>query len=319
MRSFEPKNVAVVGAGIMGHGFAQVFAAAGCIVTLCDLTPTILRRAVARISDNLDTFIEQRIIRKTSKLPILQRISTTTDLGDSVKSADFVLEAVPEVLKLKKKIFHQIDLAVPGHAILASTTSGLSMTEISSATRHPERTIIAHGTNPPYIIPLVELVCGQKTSDQTVNATFRFLSDLGMKPVLLKKEAPGFILNRLQFALFREALHCLQSGIATAADIDYVVRSGYGFRLPHLGPFATADFGGVDTFSRIVSNLFPFLSAVKKSPALLQQMVKAGKLGVKSGEGFYRYPRKEISKRIKDRDVRLLQQLRIHRSLETKH
>jgi 3-hydroxybutyryl-CoA dehydrogenase len=154
-------------------------------------------------------------------------------------------------------------------------------------------------------------VRGEKTSDETAELTYRLMLKLGKQPVRLLKEVPGFLFNRLQFALYREALHCLEAGVATAEDIDLVVKAGYGFRLPVLGPLETSDFGGLDTFYRICQNLWPELSDVKSPPALLKKLVEAGKLGVKTGEGFYRYPPAVIKKKIQERDRRLLQLLKL--------
>ena len=248
MRLSQIKQVAVIGAGIMGHGFAQVFAQKGFPVFLYDIDKEILKRASLRIAANLDTFIKHGIIRQKEKKAALEKIATTTDLREAVGKADFVLEAIPEIMDLKKEAFTKLDQLAPPHAILASNTSGLSITEIGAVTRRPEKTIITHGGNPPHIIPVIEIVRGEKTSDETAELTYRLMLKLGKKPVRLLKEVPGFLFNRLQFALYREALHCLEEGVATAEDIDLVVKAGYGFRLPVLGPLETSDFGGLDTF-----------------------------------------------------------------------
>jgi 3-hydroxybutyryl-CoA dehydrogenase len=157
-------------------------------------------------------------------------------------------------------------------------------------------------------------VRGEKTSDETAELTYRLMQKLGKKPVRLLKEVPGFLFNRLQFALYREALHCLEEGVATAEDIDLVVKAGYGFRLPVLGPLETSDFGGLDTFYRICKNLFPDLSAAQTPPPLLKKLTEEGKLGVKTGEGIYKYPPAVARRKIRERDQRLLQQLKLFAS-----
>lgn len=311
MKLSQIKQIAVIGAGIMGHGFAQVFAQKGFAVFLYDIDKEILKRASLRIAANLDTYIKHGMIRPKEKKTALERITTSTDLGQAVSKADFVLEAVPEILDLKKEVFEKLDRLTPPHAILASNTSGLRITEIGAVTRRPEKTIIIHGANPPHIIPVVEIVRGEKTSDETAELSYRLMLKLGKKPVRLLKEVPGFLFNRLQFALYREALHCLEAGVATAEDIDLVVKAGYGFRLSILGPLETSDFGGLDTFYRVCQNLFPELSDVKDPPPMLKKLVEEGKLGVKTGEGFYRYPPAIIKKKIQQRDHRLLQQLKL--------
>jgi 3-hydroxyacyl-CoA dehydrogenase len=295
----------------MGHGFAQVFAQKGYPVFLYDIDKEILKRASLRIAANLDTFIKHGLIRQKEKKAALEKIATTTDLRVAVGKADFVLEAIPEIMDLKKEAFTKLDHLAPPHTILASNTSGLSITEIGAVTHRPEKTIITHGGNPPHIIPVIEIVRGEKTSDETAELTYRLMLKLGKQPVRLLKEVPGFLFNRLQFALYREALHCLEEGVATAEDIDLVVKAGYGFRLSILGPLETSDFGGLDTFYRICQNLWPELSDVKSPPALLKKLVAEGKLGVKTGEGFYSYPPPLIKKKIQERDRRLLQQLKL--------
>jgi 3-hydroxybutyryl-CoA dehydrogenase len=308
------KRVAIIGAGIMGHGFAQIFAQKGYSVSLYDIDEKILKAAVARIGASLDTFIDFGMIRAKEKKATLGKISTTTSLEEAVGQADFVLEAVPEILDLKKEIFAKLDRLAPPHAILASNTSGLSITAMGSVTQRPEKTVIVHGINPPTIIPVVEIVRGEKTSDETAELCYRLLLKLGKRPVRVLKEVPGFLFNRLQLALYREALHCLETGVATAEDIDNVVKTGYGFRLANLGPLETSDFGGLDTFYRLAQNLFPDLSAAQSAPPVLEKLIQQGKLGVKTGEGFYSYPPAVAKKKIRERDRRLLQQLKLFHS-----
>ncbi len=311
MRLSQIKRIAVIGAGIMGHGFAQVFAQKGYPVFLYDIDEAILKRAFMMVANNLETFIEHKMITRKEKKATLKRITTSMDLEEVASRADFILEAVLEVMDVKQKVFEELDRLAPPHAILASNTSGLSITEIGSVTKRPDKTIIVHGANPPHIIPVVEIVRGEKTSDETTELTFRLMLKLGKKPVRLLKEVPGFLFNRLQFALYREALHCLEMGVASAEDIDLVVKAGYGFRLPILGPLETSDFGGLDTFLRICENLFPKLDDSKEPPPFLKRLVEEGKLGVKSGEGFYKYSKAAIKRKIKERDQKLLKLLKL--------
>lgn len=308
------KRIAVIGAGIMGHGFAVVFAQRGYPVFLSDINRDILKKAMAAIDTDLDTFVEHGLIKKKERNPILNRIQATADLREAVSGADFVLEAIPEVMDLKKAMFQKLDQFAPSHAVLASNTSGLSITEMASVTRRPEKTIIIHGVNPPHIIPIVEIVRGEKTSDETADLAYRLMKKVGKVPVRVLKEVPGFLYNRLQFALYREAIHCLETGVATAEDIDLVVKGGYGFRSANLGPLETSDFGGLDTFLRITQNLYPKLNDAKEAPATLKKLVEAGRLGVKTGGGFYEYPPRLLTRKIKERDRRLIQQLKLFKS-----
>jgi 3-hydroxybutyryl-CoA dehydrogenase len=298
----------------MGHGFAQVFAQKGYSVFLYDIDEKILKAALARISASLDTFIEHGMVHSKEKKATLQRITTTTNLEKAVGHADFVLEAVPEIMALKKEVFAKLDRLAPTHAILASNTSGLSITEMGSVTQRPEKTVIVHGINPPHIIPVIEIVRGEKTSEETAELCYRLLLKIGKTPVRVLKEVPGFLFNRLQLALYREALYCLETGVAKIEDIDNVVKAGYGFRSANLGPLETSDFGGLDTFCRVAEHLFPHLSDAKSPPFVLQKLVDDGKLGVKTGEGFYSYPPAIAKKKIKQRDQRLLQQLKLFMS-----
>ena len=311
MKLSQIKRVAIIGAGIMGHGFAQIFAQKGYPVFLYDIDSAILEKALKRIDANLDTFIENGLLRKKEKGPVLNRITLITDLEAAVRNVDFVLEAVPEIMDLKKEIFKKLDRFAPPHAILASNTSGLSITEMGSVTRRPEKTIIVHGINPPTIIPVVEIVRGNKTTDETADLCYRLLLKLGKNPVRVLKEVPGFLFNRLQLALYREALYCLETGVATVEDIDRVVKAGYGFRLANLGPLETSDFGGLDTFYRLAQHLFPDLSDAKSAPPVLERFVKEGNLGVKTGKGFYSYPPAVAKRKIRERDRRLIQQLKL--------
>jgi 3-hydroxybutyryl-CoA dehydrogenase len=302
------KRIAVVGAGIMGHGFATLFAQKGFSVHLHDVDQDLLKKAYAQIAFNLNTFVEHRLISKKGRAEALEKIITTPDLQEAAGKADFVLEAVPEALELKKEVFKQLDRIAPPHAILASNTSALSITEIASGTQRPQNTIILHWVNPPHIIPVVEIVRGEKTSDETAELSYRLMLKLGKKPVRVLKEVPGFLFNRLHLALYREALHCLETGVATPEDIDLVVKAGLGFRLAALGPLEASDFGGLDTFLRVCQNLFPHLNASQEAPLLLKRLVAEGKLGVKTGEGFYRYPAASVKRKIQERDHRLFQQ-----------
>jgi len=310
MRLLQIKNIGVIGAGIMGHGIAQTFALGGYDVILSDISDEILQKAIQQIRSNLDIFVEFGITTPEAAREALRKIKTTTDLKEAVKEADFIVEALPEVMDLKKRIFKELDQNCPGHTIIASNTSGLSLTEMASHIKRQDQAVIAHWWNPPHIIPLVEIVKGQYTSDQTVDLVYQLLLSIGKKPVKILKEVPGFLGNRLQFALYREALHCLKEGIASAEDIDMAVKGSYGFRLPTLGPLETSDFGGLDTYLHIAEYLFKEIDRSTEPPEILREKVRQGKLGVKTGEGFFRYTPEEAEKKIKERDRQFLQRLK---------
>jgi len=310
MRVEDVKKVAVVGAGIMGHGIAQVFAQGGYAVNLCDINYDILHKALFLIRSNLDTFIEHGLSTKEAKKGALSKINVTTNLAGAVGEADFIVEAILEVLDLKKQIFRSIEEHCPKHAIIASNTSGLSITEIGSLCERQENLIITHFFNPPYIMPVVEVVKGAKTSEETIDFTCALLEKLGKKPVKILKAIPGFIANRIQFAMFREALALLEAGIASAEDIDTAVKGTFGFRLPTIGPFETADLGGLDTWLKIAEDLFAKIDCSREPPLLLKEKVRQGKLGAKAGEGFYKYDKGLLDAKVKERDSQFLERLK---------
>ncbi len=308
--NIEDLKVAVVGAGTMGHGIAQVFAQAGCTVKLIDINERVLEEAMVKIRANLEFFVENHLITPEESARVLSRIQTSVNLESAVRDVEYVTEAVPEEMDLKQQIFRKLDSNTPDQAILASNTSGLSITEIANATEKPERVIGTNWWNPPHIIPLVEMMKGEKTTDETVQRTKEVLTKIGKKPILILKPVPGFVGNRLQIALFREALNLLESGVASAEDIDTAVSYGPGFRYPVLGPFQVADFGGLDVFYHLSGDLYKDLDCSKKPQEVLTRLIEEGKLGFKSGEGFYTYKDKDPNEVLKNRDRRLLRILR---------
>jgi 3-hydroxybutyryl-CoA dehydrogenase len=312
MNLSDVRNISVIGSGIMGHGIGQTFALGGYEVILNDLSGELLNKAVQQIKKNLETFIEFGITTAEAAQRALSRIRTETDLRSTVKHADIVVEALPELMDLKKRVLKELDDSCPSHTLIASNTSGLSLTEMASEIKRQRQSqaVIAHWWNPPHIIPVVEIVRGRYTSDQTVDLIFHLLAAIGKKPVKVLKEAPGFLGNRMQFALYREALACLRDGIASAEDIDLAVKGTFGFRLPTIGPLETSDLGGLDTFLNISDYLFKEIDRSTEAPEILRQKVKAGKLGVKAGEGFYPYPGGKAQEKIKERDRQFLQRLK---------
>jgi 3-hydroxyacyl-CoA dehydrogenase len=265
----------------MGHGIAQVFAAAGHEVRLHDVSQEALGRALERIREHL-AFLG-------GEASALSRIRCTLDLREAVEGADFVAEAAPEVLELKRHIFHQLDEFAEEHAILASNTSTLSVTAMGEGAARPENHVIAHWFNPPYLIPVVEVVRGERTSNATVDRTVELLRSVGKEPVRVRREAPGFLVNRLQTALFREALALLEAGVTDPEDLDRAVRGSFGLRLATVGPLATADMGGLDLWLRGMRYLYPHLDNSAQPQEILREKVERGDVGVRSGGGFFRY------------------------------
>ena len=287
MSASEISNIAVVGAGLMGHGIALQFALAGFEVRLNDASEKNLEQARGNVQASLDLLHELGVVDPEAAALVPQRIRTSTSLGDSLASVDFVVEAVFEDLALKRDVFAELDRLAPSHAILASNTSSFMSSQLAPATARPDKVVVANWWNPPYLLPLVEVVPGPATSDDTTEATRGLLTRAGKQPVVLRKESLGFIGNRMQFALLREAISIVEQGIASAEDVDAVVKSSFGRRLAVAGPLEVFDIAGWDTILAIIEQLFPEIDSSREAPSLVREMVEKGELGVKSGRGFY--------------------------------
>ncbi len=280
------RSVAVVGAGLMGHGIAQEFALAGYNVHLSDEK---LQQAAITMQANLQLLTDLGVVTQTQREGVLRNIQSSTALDDVVGDADVVIEAVFEQLELKLEVFQQLDRLCPERTILASNSSTLLPSKLAAATRRPEQVLIAHYYNPPYLLPLVELVRHPATSDATVTTMFDLLTNVGKKPAIVQKEVPGFIGNRLQGALFREALSLVEQGIASAEDVDTVVKNSIGRRYAVAGPFEIWELAGWDFILAALQYLTPTLESSTQISALLQAKVAHGELGVKTGKGFYEW------------------------------
>ncbi len=279
------ESLSVVGAGTMGHGIAQVAAVAGKQVTLIDVTEEALEKGLAGVRKSLDKLVSKGRIEQEAADAAFGRIQTGTDVAAGVKNADLVVEAVPEKMQLKLDLFAIIDEAAPAHAILATNTSSLSVTEIAASTKRAAQVIGLHFFNPVPVMKLLEIVQGLSTSEQTVEAAKAFAEEIA-KEAIVVKDWPGFATSRLGIILGCEAIRMLEEGVASPADIDKAMELGY--RHP-MGPLKLTDLVGLDVRLAIMEHLFAELGEQFRPPALLRQMVRAGKLGRKSGEGFYKY------------------------------
>lgn len=298
-----PEKVTVLGAGTMGHGIAQLYAQAGYDVHMYDIKEEFLNNALERIASNLDMMIREQAITQEDKNDALKHISISTDLKEAVSGTRFVTEAVSENLNIKFALFSQLEEIVEDDVIIASNTSTFSIKELSEGVRQKDRLIITHFFNPAHLVPLVEVVKGPNTSQEIIDRTVELLSTIGKKPVVLKKDIPGLIANRLQAALVREAFYLLDNGVADAEDIDLAITAGPGFRWAFIGPLETADFGGLDIWKSVVENLAPVLSKEEKIPAFVEEKVQSGNLGTKTGNGLFAYAdHEEVTKRIRERD-----------------
>jgi 3-hydroxybutyryl-CoA dehydrogenase len=271
----------------MGHGIAQDFAAHGYDVRLYARSEERLDQAQQNIEAGLALL--QRLGRLTSEeaAQSRRRIRTGTTMERLVADADLVIEAVSEDLRLKQQLFQGLDEACPQRTILASTTSSLLPSDLASVTRRSDRVLVAHYFNPPTIVPLVELIRGPDTSDATVATVRDLLLQVGKRPAVVQKEVPGFIGNRLQAALVREALALVDQGVATPADIDSVVKYSFGRRLAVAGVFQIGDLAGLDVYLSVGRLLFPSLNSSSDVPEVLREKVDNGELGAKTGRGFY--------------------------------
>ena len=283
----EIGRIGVVGAGLMGHGIALQFALGGYDVRLNDLSEERLAAAVGNVRTTLAMLADMGLVDSADAERAPDRISTSASLEEAVSEVDFVVEAVFEDLPLKQSVFADLDRFCPGHAILSSNTSSFMSSQLAPSTGRPGQVVVANWWNPPYLLPLIEVVKGPETSDETIETTAGLFTRLGKRPVVLQKESLGFIGNRMQFALLREAVSIVESGIASAEDVDLVVKSSFGRRLSVAGPFEVFDLAGWDTISAIIAQLFPDLGAGRATPALIEDLVERGDLGVKSGRGFY--------------------------------
>lgn len=274
----EKPRIAVVGAGLMGHGIAQVFALAGHAVTITDTFKPALDAAKDRVLANLKDLGEDQAA--------LERITPVADLADAVREADYVVEAVLEDLDLKQSLFAEIEQHVRPDTILASNTSVIPITAIMQGLTKRERALGTHFWNPPFLVPLVEVIETEWTSPDVVAWTMALHRDAGKTPAHVKKDVPGFIGNRLQHALWREAIALVENGICDAETVDAVVKASFGRRLGVLGPLENADLVGTDLTLAIHNTVLPAIDSRPAASPYLEKLVRDGKLGFKSGEGF---------------------------------
>src|SRR5579872_1552406 len=307
------RTAAVIGTGMMGPGIAATMALGGVRAIIVSRTEENAAKGMETARAQLRSLAENGLAEMIEVRNAFDRLEASAAFEASVGRADLVIESAPENLDLKQKMFARMDAIAAKSAVLASNTSGLSITAIASRCRHPERVLTAHFWNPPHLMPLVELVQGEKTSSQVAQALRDLLLGCGKVPVIVKKDRPGQLGNRLQMALVREAAYIVEEGIADVEDVDLVAKNGFGLRMPAYGIFEHQDAVGLDMGLGIVDYVAKDLCNLPKAPEFYRAKVARGELGAKTGKGFYDWSKKSIAEVKAARDQFVIDVLRSRR------
>jgi len=308
-------RMAVIGSGVMGHGITEIYALNGYPITMMDVNDEFLQRGMRQIRAELRTLVNNEFITEQESEEALNRVSTTTSIEDAAQECDFVTEAVTENLKMKRGVFAQLESHAPDDAILATNTSGLMITKIAQGLRRPDRVIGTHFSVPPHIVPGVEIIRGRKTSDQTFRISYDLMKKIGKVPFVVKKEIDGFLLNRLQLALGREAFYLVEKGVATIEDVDICLNSVLGLRWATVGPFRQMDSAGIDTACKVWKYILPSISNSRRIPKAMTEKVARGELGMKTRKGFYDYTKFKPEDVTIERDAGFLKTLKLMKTL----
>ena len=311
MKVEDISRVAIIGAGTMGAGISMCMAQAGYPVMLYDIRKDQIDTAFRRVRNSQEVLIQEGLLTPDRAEAALGVIHGTTSLEEALAEAQFVLEAAPEVLELKHKLFSEMESICTPKWSSRRTPPDSGSRPSASVCRHPGRVGGMHWVNPPELVPLVEVIRGEKTSQETLSLIRDLAERLGKMPVTVQKDVPGFALNRLQFAVLREALHLVATGVVSPEDVDRTMRCGLGFRYPWLGPLQTADLGGLDVFYSVASYLFDALNRDSVPPASFKGLIDAGKLGIKTGEGFYKYEAGSKDEILRKRDLYFIRQWKL--------
>ncbi len=304
-------DVAVLGLGTMGHGIAQTFAAAGYQVRCYDDHPAARASLHQRIRSNLQAFVKAGLLDETKIEPILSRVQACDTEAAAVTNVSFITEAVKEDLPAKLELFERLESLISPQTILASNSSTFPISQSGARLQLPGRAIVTHWFNPPHIVPLVEVVPGPQTSEETTQTTFDLMQDIGKQPLLLRKELPGFLVNRIQIAIMREVWDLLDQNVASPEDIDAALRASVGFRLAALGPLEVHDFGGLDIQTTVYRNLITEIRSNTEIPDVVRKLVEQGHLGPKTGRGFHDYSPQRLADRQARRDSLFLALLKL--------
>jgi 3-hydroxybutyryl-CoA dehydrogenase len=297
-----PRETSIIGAGTMGLGVAECFAAAGIGVRLTDATPELTREAKERLVERARGHAEAGLI-SAEVVDRAESAEAADDVTEAARDADLVFEAVSENLELKHEILTACADAAPAESVIVSNTSSFPMDELAKSVQHPGRFLGTHWFNPPEWTPGVEVIPATATDRTVIEKVMAFLRDIGKRPAIVG-DGPGFVANRIQNALFLEALRCVEEGLASPQEVDEVVRSCFGFRLPFFGPFQIADMAGLDVYVSVLETLKKGLGERFESPDALRELVEKGRTGTKSGAGFLEYSEKERERLLLERDRR---------------
>jgi 3-hydroxybutyryl-CoA dehydrogenase len=303
----QVKTVAIIGNGLMGQGISQVFARSGKTVRLIGRNPESLKKARNTITSNFSAFVSRKLTSESDAEAAIDRIETTTDYG-AASEADFVIEAVPAVRETQKEVFGRLD-SVCGSGVVLASTSGQPISVMVDRMKHPERAVAAHFIYPAQLMPLVEVCGGDKTEPEVVEWTTELLKSVGQTPALMEKEVDGFIVNRLQFAVIREAWSMWANGIASADAIDTSMRLTLGRRYADTGPIESAELGGLDIIHTFAEFLFPSLDNIIAPPEAVTALVRDGHYGLKTGKGIYDWSKRDGAALLARRADRLFEHL----------
>lgn len=301
----------------MGHGAAQLFAQAGMNVHIQARRETSLEKARELVTNSLKIMVDKEMLTMIEMELALSRITYTTDVLEAVRDADFILESIPEVLEQKLDLYGIIESVVSDKTIISSNTSTFPLEELTQRAKNPERFIITHFFNPPQLVPIVEIVKFEKTDENVINKTYDLMKKIGKSPVVLKKEIAGFIVNRIQVAMLREAFHLMETGVATAEDIDIAMKGSMGFKWAFCGPMESQDLAGLQTTKAMAGKIMEDLSNTREVPSFLHEMVENDQHGIRTNKGFYKYE-DHGEKAIHTRDDHFLDLLKLQNSKENK-
>lgn len=299
-------KVAVIGAGTMGPGMAATFARHGFDVALFDVKPEQLEKAPGTVDFVYTTLTNGGFMSAEEADAGRGRITYTSDLNDALAGAGFVVETVPERKDIKQQVFQEIEALVADNVIIASNTSGIPISDLAAVTRVPGRVVGMHWSNPPHLIPVIEVIRGQATSDETANATVTMVEQIGMVPALVDKDIAGFVENRILYAIMREALHLLDEGVASAEAIDTITKWGIGYKLAVIGPLELLDVAGLDIYTSVASYLNKDLNASSEISSTVTSKVAEGKLGMKTQGGLFDYTPEKIGQLQQQRGRKLV-------------